>query len=48
MPDDVTEVCLCDRCALAVDFVNSFVKKDNDAENEEANEPGGENEIQDS
>lgn len=40
MPDDVTEVCLCDRCALAVDFINSFAKGDNDTEDED--------EIQDS
>lgn len=48
MPDDDTEVCLCDRCALTVDFINSFVEGDDDAEDEETNEPEDEDEVQDS
>lgn len=48
MPDGDTEVCLCDRCALTVDFINSFVEDDDDAEDEETNEPEDEDEVQDS
>lgn len=57
MPDDDTEVCLCDRCALTVDFINSFVEDDDDFEDhtefiktfgEEHDDSEDENEIQDS
>lgn len=40
MPDGDTEVCLCDRCALTVDYVNSFEEEEAEAEDED--------EIQDS
>lgn len=37
MPDYKTEVCLCDRCVLTVEYLNSFNEPES-AESEEQNE----------
>ena len=43
MPDGTTEACLCDRCILTVDYLNSFDQSD-----EEDPEEEDEDEVQDS
>lgn len=57
MPDGDTEVCLCDRCALTVNFISSFAEEDDDFEDhvefiktfgEENDDSEDEDEIQDS
>ena len=34
MPDGDTEICLCDRCALTVDYVNSFAEEEVEEEDD--------------
>lgn len=43
MPDGKTEACLCDRCILTVDYLNSFNQSD-----EEDSEEEDEDEVQNS
>lgn len=43
MPDGTTESCLCDRCVLTVDYLNSFDQPDDEDPEEDE-----EDEVQDS